>query len=79
MTYRAIQLKFVDDSTKSASINLKRSLKQDTRIKPYPLNYHEITQMVIDPKENVLQQELDSKKRPKKHNKKLLSWFSMPQ
>jgi hypothetical protein len=56
---RAIQLKFVDDSTKAASVNLKRSLIPDTRNKPFPLNYHERTQMVIDPQENVLQLELD--------------------
>ena len=56
---RAIQLKFVDDSTKAASINLKRSLIPDTKLRPFPLNYHERTQMVIDPAENVLQLELN--------------------
>ena len=55
----AIQLKFVDDSTKAASVNLKRSLVPDPETKPFPLNYHERTQMVLDPRENLLQIELD--------------------
>ena len=55
---RAIQLKFVDDSTKAASINLKKSLIADTTTRPFPLQYHERTQMVIEPHENVLQHEL---------------------
>ena len=55
----AIQLKFVDDSSKAASINLKNSLIPDPKTKPFPLNYHERTQMVINPSENLLQLELD--------------------
>ena len=55
----AIQLKFVDDSSKAASINLKSSLIADRKTKPFPLNYHERTQMVINPSENLLQLELD--------------------
>jgi hypothetical protein len=56
---RAIQLKYVDDATKAASINLKKSLIPDPKTRPFPLNYHERTQMVIDPNENPLQHELD--------------------
>ena len=55
----AIQLKFVDDSTKAASINLKKSLIPDPQTKPYPLNFHQRTQMVIDPYEDMLQIELN--------------------
>ena len=55
----AIQLKFVDDSTKAASINLKKSLIPDPETKPYPLNFHQRTQMVIDPNEDMLQNELN--------------------
>ena len=55
----AIQLKFLDDSTKAASINIKRSLVPDPETKPFPINYHERTQMVLDPSENLLQMELD--------------------
>ena len=56
---RAIQLKFVDDATKVASVNLKASLIQDQELRPQPLNYHERYRMKIDPAENVLQHELD--------------------
>ena len=55
----AIQLKYIDDATKVASINLKKSLIPDTKARPQPLNYHERTKMIIDPNENVLQHELE--------------------
>ena len=55
----AVQFKFIDDSSKAASVNLKKSLIPDTRVRPFPLNYNERTKMVIDPEENLLQQELD--------------------
>ena len=56
---RAIQLKYVDDATKAASINLTNSLIQDPKTRQMPLKYHERTKMVIDTQENVLQTELD--------------------
>lgn len=56
---RAIQLKFVDDATKVASVNLKTSLINDPSSRPLPLNYHERNRMIIDPNENVLQHELN--------------------
>ena len=57
---KAIQLKFVDDATKAASINMKKSLIQDPKTRPFPpLQYNERTQMVLNPCENILQQELD--------------------
>ena len=56
---RAMQLKFIDDSSKVASVHLKRSLIQDPEVRPRPLNYHERHQTSLKPEENVLQQELD--------------------
>ena len=56
---RAMQLKYVDDSTKCASVNLKQSLQDDEQSRPFPLNYHERTKKCIKPDENVLQHELD--------------------
>jgi len=56
---KAIQLKYVDDATKAASINLTNSLIQDPLTRQMPLQYHERTKMIIDPQENVLQMELD--------------------
>jgi hypothetical protein len=55
---RAIQLKFVDDASKAASINLKSSLIPDPKSRQFPLSFNERTQMVLDQSENVLQQEL---------------------
>jgi hypothetical protein len=54
----AIQLKYVDDATKAASVNLQKSLIPDPETRPFPLNYHERTQMIMEPEENALQQEL---------------------
>ena len=56
---KAVQFKFIDDSSKAASINLKVSLIPDSKIRPFPLKYQERTQMMINPEENLLQQELD--------------------
>ena len=53
-----MQVKFVDDSTQAASINLKVSLEQDPSERPRPLNYNERTGMRIKKDENILQQEL---------------------
>ena len=55
----SIQLKYVDDSTKLASVNLKQSLQDDLMKRPLPLNYHERTQKCLKPEDNVLQKELD--------------------
>ena len=54
----AIQLKFVDDASKAASMNLKFSLIPDPKCRRFPLSYSERTQMILDPKENVLQHDL---------------------
>ena len=55
----AMQLKFVDDSSKLASINLKVSLTQDPVDRPRPLNYHERHQTILKPEHDILQSELD--------------------
>ena len=55
---RGIQLKYIDDSTQAASINLGVSLEADLSYRPRPLKYHERTQMKLQVEENVLQQEL---------------------
>ena len=36
---KAVQFKFIDDSSKAASINLKVSLIPDSKIRPFPLKY----------------------------------------
>ena len=55
----AIQLKYIDDATKAASINLKESLITDPEQRPAPLNYHESSGKILNPEENVLQVELN--------------------
>ena len=55
----AIQLKYIDDSTKAATINLQSSLIPDPSTRPFPLKYHERTKMILNPEENILQHELD--------------------
>ena len=52
-------MKFIDDASQIASVNLKKSLVPDRFPRPRPLNYHKRTEMVISPQENVLQGELD--------------------
>ena len=53
-----IQVKFVDDSSQAASVNLKVSLEQDPTLRPRPLNYNDRTGMTIKQEENFLKQEL---------------------
>ena len=52
-----MQLKYIDDSSQVASINLRMSLEQDLNSRPRPLNYCERTQMKLKREENILQQE----------------------
>ena len=56
---KAMQLKYIDDSTQAASINLKKSLMEDPEIRPRPLKYHERHQTILKPEEDIMQQELD--------------------
>ena len=55
---RAVQLKYIDDASKAASINLKKSLIPDPKSRQFPLEFHERTQTILNPHENVLQHEL---------------------
>ena len=55
----AIQLKYIDDSTKAATVNLKKSLIPDPTTRPFPIQYHERTKMILNPEENILQEELE--------------------
>ena len=55
---RGMQVKFVDDASQMASINLKKSLIPDIGSRPRPLKYSERTGMILDPAEDILQQEL---------------------
>ena len=55
---KCMQVKFVDDATQIASVNLKNSLVADPVSRQRPLSYHERTEMILSPLENVLQAEL---------------------
>ena len=55
----SMQVKYIDDSTQAASINLKKSLMPDPEARPRPYNYHERNGMTLKPEENIVQQELD--------------------
>ena len=55
---KTLQLKYVDDSSKVATVNLKRSLERDPFERPRPWNFHERNQTVIRDEENLLQYEL---------------------
>ena len=54
-----MQVKFIDDSSQAASINLKQSLKPDPEDRARPLAYHERTGMVLKHEDNIVQKELD--------------------
>ena len=56
---KAVQFKYIDDSTQAASINLKKSLIKDPQIRPNPLRYSERHHTILNPKEDILQMELD--------------------
>ena len=56
---RTLQLKYIDDSSKVASINLKKSLEADPERRQRPFNYHERHQLILKNDENILQEELD--------------------
>ena len=54
-----MQVKYIDDASQMASVNLKKSLIPDVSIRPRPLNFHERTEMVLREEENVVQAELE--------------------
>ena len=53
-----MELKYIDDSSQLASVNLRLSLEPDLQARPRPLNFHERTGIKLKPEENILQQEL---------------------
>ena len=53
------QVKYIDDCSQVASVNLRVSLIPDPMDRPRPLNFHERTGMVLSPGEDVLQQQMD--------------------
>ena len=57
---KTMQVKFIDDASQAASINMKASLVPDPETRPFPLKYHERTGMILAPEENQLQKQLDS-------------------
>ena len=56
---KAEKVKYVDDGTVVVSIDLKKCLKGDPKSRPRPLNFHERTQHILPPKNNLLQYYLD--------------------
>ena len=56
---RTLQRKYIDDSSKVASYNLKKSLMCDPEARPQPWKYHERKQQVLKPEEDILSEELD--------------------
>ena len=56
---QAMQVKYIDDATQAATINLQKSLIPEAINRQRPLNNHERTGMKINPEENLLQSELD--------------------
>jgi hypothetical protein len=54
-----MQVKYIDDSTQAASVNLKRSLQAYPVSRPRPLKYHERHQTILKPQEDIMQSELD--------------------
>ena len=52
-------MKYIDDSTQAASINLKKSLIVDPETRPKPLRYQERHQTILNPEEDILQMEID--------------------
>ena len=55
---RGFQEKYIDDCTQAASVNMRVSLIPDFQEIPRPLSFHERTQMVLNPEEDILQQEM---------------------
>ena len=53
-----MQVKYIDNAFQMASV-MKKSLIQDPQSRPRPLNYCERPEMVLNPREDILQQELD--------------------
>ena len=50
---KAMQVRYIDDSTQAASVNLKRSLQAYPVSRPRPLKYHERHQTILKPQEDL--------------------------
>ena len=66
---KAIQVKFVDDVSQAASVNLKVSLTDDAIVRPKPLQYHERTGKSLLSNENQLQHQINEFESFAKDNK----------
>ena len=51
---KGIQVKYIDDASQMASVNLKKSLLQDSQHRQRPLNYNERTEQILNPQESKL-------------------------
>ena len=65
---KAVKVKYIDDGTVATSINLKKCLIEDPIIRPRPLNYHERTQQILPPENNLLQFYLEDTEQFTKDN-----------
>ena len=54
-----LSVKFVDDHSCAVRIDMKKSLVPDPIIRQRPLNYHERTEQILPPRNNLLQLELE--------------------
>ena len=69
----SIHVKFVDDCSVAASINLKTSLIDDNDDLPRPITYHQRTGHKLADEHNVLQYELDRFDRFAKQSKSVVN------
>ena len=56
----AMQVKYIDDACQVATVKLQSSLIPDPVKRTLPLQYHERKGMILDPNENMLQQQLNN-------------------
>jgi hypothetical protein len=70
---RSMQVKYIDDASQAASINLRKSLMEDPQERARPLRKHERTRMILKPEANIVQQELDRFNKFVTENKFLIS------
>ena len=59
---KAEKVKYIDDGTVAVSINLKKCLTNDPVSRPRPLNFHERTEHILPPENNLLKYYLDDTK-----------------
>ena len=66
---KAVKVKYIDDGTVATSINLKKCLINDPINRSRPFNYHERTEHVLPPENNLLQYYLDDTEQFTRDNK----------